>query len=117
LPKFKLTVSEPESGKSKSLEVEGVKAVPFIGKRIGETVEGSVIELSGLTLVITGASDKDGFPLRPNVRGGVKKQTLLSGGVGYNPRVRGLKKRKTVRGNTITDEVVQINLKVAKAQK
>ena len=110
LPKFKLIISD-SSGKSKSLEVEGSQSTPFLGRRIGETVQGSVLGLRG-TLLITGGSDKDGFPLVPSVRGGVKKRILLSEGVGFRPKYEGERRRKLTRGNVITDDVVQINLKL-----
>ncbi len=116
MPKYKLIISDPETGKSKSVEVEGPSAVPFLGRKLGETLDGSVIGLGSELLLITGGSDKDGFPLRSNVRGGAKKSVLLSGETGFNPRVRGERRRKLVRGNTITEDVMQINLKVVSAE-
>ena len=38
---------------------------------------------------------------------------VLSGGAGFSPKNKGERKRKTVRGNIITDEIVQINMKIA----
>lgn len=116
MAKFKLIVSEPETGKSNSVEVEGPKAVPFLGKRLGETLDGSVIGLGGQLMQITGGSDKDGFPLRSDVRGTAKKRVVLSGPAGFRPRARGERRRKLVRGNMITEDVVQINLKVLPAK-
>ena len=37
---------------------------------------------------------------------------MLSGGAGFTPKKKGERKRKTVRGSTITDEIVQINMKI-----
>jgi len=116
LAKFKLIISEPETGKSKSVEVEGPNAVPFLGRRLGETLDGLVVGLAGRVLLITGGTDKDGFPLRPNVRGAAKKRVLLAAGPGFNPRAEGERKRKLVRGNVITEDVLQINLKVLPAE-
>ena len=49
------------------------------------------------------------------------RRVVLSGGAGFNPKKKGERKRKTVRGNIITDEIVQINMKIverpAKRQK
>ena len=61
---------------------------------------------------ILGGSDKDGVPMRPNVHGGVRRNVVLSGGVGFNAKRDGERKRKAVRGNTITDEIVQIKMKI-----
>ena len=59
-----------------------------------------------------GGSDKDGVPMRSNVHGGVRRAVVLSGGAGFKPKKKGERKRKTVRGNIITDEIVQINIKI-----
>ena len=111
MTKFKVIVSNPE-GTSKVVELEGTRAMPLIGRRIGETIDGSIVDLAGKKVQVTGGSDKDGFPMRPSVHGGVRRRIILSGGVGFNPEDEGVRKRKTIRGNVITDEIVQINLKV-----
>jgi small subunit ribosomal protein S6e len=50
--------------------------------------------------------------MRPDVHGGVRRKVVLSGGVGFNPTKDGERRRKAVRGNIITDEIVQINMKI-----
>ena len=112
MAKFKIIVSDPKSGKAKSVEIEGARVVPLIGKRIGDTVDGSMVGMPGIKLLITGGSDKDGFPMRTDVQGGVKTEVLLSGGVGFKPKDKGERRRKTIRGNMITEDIVQINVKV-----
>ncbi len=111
MAKFKLIISD-STGKSRVVEVEGVKAAPLLGRRIGEVVDGSIVGLSGQKLLITGGTDKDGFPMRPDVHGGVKARVVLSGGVGFHPKVKGERRRKTVRGNIITEDIVQVNMKI-----
>jgi small subunit ribosomal protein S6e len=117
MARFKVIVSDPETGASKAVEVEGTRAVPLIGKRIGETIDGSVVGLSGHKLQITGGSDKDGFPMRPNIHGGVRVRAILSGGVGFHSKREGERRRKTLRGNVITEEIVQINMKILEKPK
>jgi len=112
MAKFKVIVSDPEAGKSSSFEVEGSRALPLISRRIGETVDGSIIGLSGQKMLITGGSDKDGFPMRTDVHGGVKARVLLSGRTGFKPREKGERERKMIRGDTITEDIVQINTKL-----
>ncbi|MDQ1280867.1 MAG: small subunit ribosomal protein S6e [Thermoproteota archaeon] len=116
MAKFKLIVSH-DDGKSQVVEVDGPRAQPLVGKRIGERVDGVIAGLSGQMLQVTGGSDKDGFPMRANVHGGVKARIILSEGVGFHPKEGGARRRKLVRGSTITDDIVQVNLKVAKEQK
>jgi small subunit ribosomal protein S6e len=97
--------------------LEEARAVPLIGKKIGDTVDGTILGLPGCKVQITGGSDKDGFPMRPNVHGGVRRSVVLSGGVGFNPENRGERRRKKVRGNVITEEIVQINMKIVEKPK
>lgn len=117
MAKFKVMVSDPEDGTSRTVELEDARAAPLIGKKIGDVIEGAVLGLAGFKVQITGGSDKDGFPMRPNVHGGVRRSVVLSGGVGFNPQKQGERKRKKVRGNVITDEIVQINAKIVEKPK
>jgi len=117
MAKFKVIVSDPEVGKSKVVELEGAKAVPLLSKKLGETIDGSVVGLSGRTLQITGGSDKDGFPMRPNIHGGVRVSVVVSKSVGFHPEREGERQRKTLRGNVITDDIVQVNMKVVEKAK
>ena len=112
MAKFKIIISDPETGKSRSIEVEGTQAVPLVGRKLGEVIDGSVVKMSGHKLKVTGGSDKDGFPMRPNIHGGVRIGAILSEGVGFHPSQKGERQRKTLRGDIITEEIVQINMKV-----
>jgi small subunit ribosomal protein S6e len=112
MAKFKVIISDPTDGKSKVVEVEEARANPFIGKRLGETIDGIIVDMPATKLQILGGSDKDGVPMRGDVHGGIRRQVVLSEGTGFKPKREGERRRKTVRGNTITDEIVQINLKI-----
>jgi small subunit ribosomal protein S6e len=112
MAKFKVIVSDPQTGTSKVVEIEEARASPFIGKKVGETLDGSVVDLPAHTVQIMGGSDRDGVPMRSNVHGGVRRAVVLSGGAGFNPKREGERRRKTVRGNVVTDEIVQINVKI-----
>jgi small subunit ribosomal protein S6e len=119
---FKIVVSEPKVKRAWQIE----KDVPsLIGKKIGDKVDGSLIGLAGFTLQITGGSDKDGFPMRSDLDGVVRKKALLTKGVGFRGtkkirkvkyKVRGMRKRKYIRGNTISDSIVQINFKILEGE-
>lgn len=117
MAKFKVIISDPETGKSRSIEVEGGQAVPLIGRKLGEVIDGSVAKIGGHKLKITGGSDKDGFPMRPNIHGGVRIGAILSEGVGFHSSQRGERQRKTIRGNVITEDIVQINMKIVEKPK
>jgi small subunit ribosomal protein S6e len=89
-------------------EIKEDQAQLFVGAKIGETLDGTLIGLPG-RIRITGGSDRAGFPMRGDLPGSVKKYILLGAGPGYRPERRGLRRRKLVRGNTITDDIYQVN--------
>ena len=117
MAKFKIIVSDPETGKSQAIELEETQTSPLIGRKLGEVIDGAVVKLTGYKLKITGGSDKDGFPMRPNIHGGVRIGAILSEGVGFHSSNKGERKRKTLRGNVITDSIVQLNMKMIEKPK
>lgn len=117
LAKFRTIISDPDSGISKTVELEENRSIPLIGRKIHEVIDGAVVGLSGYKVQITGGSDKDGFPMRQSVHGGVRRKIILGGGAGFNPNKSGERRRKMVRGNIITDEIVQINMKIVEKPK
>ena len=62
--------------------------------------------------MITGGSDRAGFPMRSDTLGGGKNYILLTRGVGFRTKEGGAKKRRLVRGNMISEEPYQINAKL-----
>jgi len=111
---FKVVVSEPKSRKSFQVEVDQSKAAGLIGKKIGDEFNGDLVGLVGYALQITGGTDKDGFPMHPGLKGSGRKKLLLTEPPGFHPQLKGQRRRKTVHGNTISDEIVQINAKIIK---
>jgi small subunit ribosomal protein S6e len=108
---FKLVISEGEN--SHQVEVEAAESKKLIGLKIGDEFDASIVGLKGYTLKITGGSDKNGFPMKRDVEGPRRIKSLLSGGKGFKPIRDGQRRRKTVRGNTLSDDIVQINTSVA----
>ena len=122
---FKINISE-KHGKTYHLDLESEN---LVGKQINEKVKGMEIspELSGYELEIAGASDKAGFPMVGDFETVGLKGMLLTYGKGMkkrskregkkkrsNPKPKGLRLRKKVRGKVISSEIMQINLKVLK---
>ncbi len=108
MPAFKLIISDPKTGKSEVKELKGGEANILTGLKIGDTVDLSAVGVKGKTK-ITGGSDTAGFPMRKDVTGGVKRRVLIARGVGFKSGEKGQKRRKLVRGSTITDEIYQVN--------
>lgn len=119
---FKLNISD----KGKAWKVES-SSESIVGKKIGEHIHGKDLsaDLEGYELEITGASDSSGFPHKSDVEGPELKRVLLTKGWGMWKKPRklgkkivstphGLRLRKTVRGNRLSEKTVQINVKVLK---
>lgn len=111
---FKVVVADPETGKSYPLEAREPDARRLVGLRIGDKFDGAVVGLPGYELQLTGGTDKDGFPMRPDIYGPGRTSVLLAGGPGFSPRRRGERRRKRVRGSRISDAIVQVNTKIVK---
>lgn len=109
---FKANISDPKTGKSYQKDVSGHQANAILGKKIGDKMDGIFVEMPGYKLEITGGSDKDGFPMRADLPGPRRKRLLVSRGLGFKPHMDGERRRKTMRGNQISPDIVQINMKV-----
>ena len=107
-----IIISDPDTGTTQKVELEDTRMMSLIGRRIGEVLDGSVANLQGFRIQLTGGCDKDGIPMRPDVHGGVKARVVLSGGVGYKPKNPGERRRVTVRGNTVTTDTTFLNFKI-----
>jgi small subunit ribosomal protein S6e len=104
-----LTVSD-KKGKSVTKELKDNEANPLLGLQVGNQVDAAIVGLAG-KMKITGGSDKSGVPMRIDLHSGARKYILLSKGVGLQNAEKGQRVRKLVRGNTISDEIYQINCK------
>jgi small subunit ribosomal protein S6e len=112
-----LIVSNPADGTSQRVEIDDQQLRALYGTRIGQVVEGAVADMQGYKIKLTGGTDKDGIPMRPDVHGSAKARVILSGGVGYKPKDKGEKKRKIVRGNTVNAEIAFLNFTIVEAPK
>ena len=113
MAQFKICISDPKTGRSKQLEVKDNDAKQFVGMKLKQQIKGEACGLPGYEFLITGGSDKAGFPMRSGIMG-KRKVILAYGGTGIRTREKGTKQRKTVCGSTISAEIVQINLKILK---
>ncbi|HDQ15860.1 MAG TPA: 30S ribosomal protein S6e [Bacteroidetes bacterium] len=111
---FKVVVNDTKKGNSHQVQVSGHHANSLIGKKIGDEVDGIFISLPGYKLQITGGTDKDGFSMRSDLPGMVRRKLLVSDGMCFNAKEKGLRRKKSVRGNTVGQDIVQINMKVVK---
>ena len=104
---FKLTISD-KKGKSLTKELKDNEANSLLGLQIGKDADAAIVGLSG-KMTITGGSDKSGVPMRSDLHGSARKYVLLSKGVGLQDAEKGQRVRKLTRGNTVSEEIYQIN--------
>lgn len=122
---FKINIAD-KSGKTFKLELETEE---FMGKSLHDKIQGKDLlpDLSDYEFEISGTSDKAGFTSMKGVPGIGLKKVLLTYEKGMkkhprkegkrkrsNPTPKGLRLRKTVRGEVISPEITQINLKIVK---
>ena len=121
---FKLVLGTKD-GKSYQKEIKSPEADNLLKSRIGDTVSGDELGFSGYQFLVTGGSDKCGFPMRKGIQE-ARKKVLIGKSVGFCGKKRklgkktvrknqkGLVRRRTVCGEIITTIIHQINLKVVK---
>ena len=113
---MQLVISDPKTGKSYKTDLGKEVENNIIGKKIGDELDGALVSAVGYKMQLTGGSDKSGFPMRSDVAGQRKLRALLSGGTGFRPENKGERRRKLVRGNTYSAEIMQVNAKVTGGQ-
>lgn len=110
---FRFVINEPKTRKSFQKDID---APGIMGQKIGDKFSGDLIGLGGFSLQITGGSDKEGFPMRPEIPGAARKKILIAGSPGFHPLKEGQRKRKLVCGNAISERIMQVNCKIIEGE-
>ena len=110
---LKVNIADPKTGKCYKTEVKDAQVAPFMGLNIGEKLEGNKIGIAGYEFLISGGTDFCGFPMRRGILG-VRKRLTIYPGVGFRGGLKGMKKRKTVCGHKINEQITAVSLKVIK---
>ena len=106
---LKVVLSDQKTGRAYNISVSGGPAGTLVGKRIGEELDAGPFGLAGYRMEITGGSDRNGTPAKRNLPAAGRRNLLLSKGTGFKPVREGQRRRKSIRGNEITSDFVQIN--------
>ena len=117
MAEFKINIGDPKSKKTIQKDAAEDVAKQLVGKRIGDSFKGEILDLPGYEFEITGGSDSSGFPMRKDVQGISRKKILIVKGIGIRKNRDGRKVRRSVAGNTVFENTAQINVKVVKAGK
>jgi small subunit ribosomal protein S6e len=121
---FKVVIGLKD-GKTVQKVIQGAEAENLLKKRIGQAISGDLLGMPGYEFLVSGGSDKCGFPMRKGIQE-PRKVVLTGEGVGFcgmkRPRKKGKKRRnqeglvrkRTVCGEMITKIIHQVNLKATK---
>lgn len=107
----KVVISDPKTGKSYSKTLSADEALTLTGKKLGEEIDLSFIGMDGYSGSVTGGSYQTGTPMRKEIDGIGLKKIMIKNGVGNR---QGLRRRKSVAGNTVSQFTSQINLQINK---
>ncbi|KAI1608037.1 40S ribosomal protein S6-A [Exophiala viscosa] len=115
---MKLNISYPANGSQKLVEVEDERKLRvFMDKRMGNEVPADSLgdEWKGYIVRITGGNDKQGFPMKQGVMLPTRVKLLLADGHScYRPRRTGERKRKSVRGCIVAQDLSVLALSIVK---
>ncbi|XP_021339546.1 40S ribosomal protein S6-like, partial [Mizuhopecten yessoensis] len=115
---MKLNISYPATGAQKLIDIEDEHKIRvFYDKRMSAEVDGAAIgdEFKGYIFKITGGNDKQGFPMKQGLLTNHRVRLLLSKGHScYRPRRVGERKRKSVRGCIVGNDIAVLSLAIVK---
>lgn len=113
-----LNISYPATGSQKTVDIEDeLKVRPFFDKRISQEVPGDSLgaEFAGYIFRISGGNDKQGFPMKQGVLTPNRTRLLLGKGQScFRERRKGARKRKSVRGCIVANDLSVLNLVIVK---
>lgn len=100
----------------KVIEIDDEKRLQsFYERRMAQEIDGKVLgeEFDGYIFRISGGNDKQGFPMRQGVLTNTRVRLLCQKGhKAYRPRRNGERKRKSVRGCIVAQDIAVLNLVV-----
>jgi len=115
---MKLNIAYPPFKAQKTIEVDDERKVRiFYEKRISDEVPGDSLgdEFKGYMFRISGGHDKQGFAMKQGVAVNHRVRLLLDGRSGqYNPHRDGERRRKSVRGCIVANDLSVLSLVITK---
>jgi len=115
---MKLNIAYPPNKAQKLVEVDDERKLRvFYEKRISDEVPGDSLgdEFKGYVFRISGGHDKQGFAMKQGVAVNHRVRLLLDGASGqYNPHRHGERRRKSVRGCIVANDLSVLSLVIIK---
>ncbi|KCZ81260.1 hypothetical protein H312_01338 [Anncaliia algerae PRA339] len=110
---MKLNIAYPTKGTQKMYTIDNLTAMKLYGMRLRQQFNGDLIGngFEGYIFKITGGDDESGRPMKTGILSDKKVRLLLGGNTsGYRQREKGVRKRKTVRGSIIANDIAVLSL-------
>jgi len=115
---MKLNIANPATGCQKLIDFDDERQLRvFYDKRISAEVPGDSLgdEYKGYVFRVSGGNDKQGFPMKQGVLRNDRVRLLLSKGHScYRPRRTGERKRKSVRGCIVGNDLAVLSVVIVK---
>jgi len=115
---MKLNIAYPPNKAQKLIEIDDERKLRiFYEKRISDEVAGDSLgeEFKGYVFRISGGHDKQGFAMKQGVAVNHRVRLLLDGASGqYNPHRHGERRRKSVRGCIVANDLSVLSLVITK---
>ena len=113
-----INIACPSTGLQKVIEIDDEKRLQNLyERRMAQEIDGAVLgeEFAGYILRITGGNDKQGFPMRQGILTNTRVRLLMhKGHKGYRQRRAGERKRKSIRGCIVGQDIAVLNLAIVK---
>jgi len=113
-----LNIANPATGCQKLIDFDDERQLRvFYDKRISAEVPGDSLgdEYKGYVFRVSGGNDKQGFPMKQGVLRNDRVRLLLSKGHScYRPRRTGERKRKSVRGCIVGNDLAVLSVVIVK---
>lgn len=113
---MKINIACPSTGMQKVIDIDDEKRLQNLyERRMAQEIDGQVLgeEFDGYILRISGGNDKQGFPMRQGILTNTRVRLLCKKGQkAYRQRRAGERKRKSVRGCIIGNDIAVLNLVV-----
>lgn len=118
LPSYvtQINIACPSTGMQKIIEIDDERRLQNLyDRRMAQEIDGSMLgeEYDGFLFRISGGNDKQGFPMRQGVLTNTRVRLLCKKGhKAYRQRRAGERKRRSVRGCIVGNDIAVLNLVV-----